>query len=44
MSWVPPRVVRRAIIDPLWLPVALVIAVLLGVVVIISGVLAPFTP
>ena len=25
MTWIPPRVVRRAVIDPLWLPVAVAI-------------------
>ncbi|MEO6886169.1 MAG: 1-acyl-sn-glycerol-3-phosphate acyltransferase [Jatrophihabitantaceae bacterium] len=39
----PPRLVRRVVVDPLWLPVALTIGVLLGIVVIIS-LLAPITP
>ena len=43
MSWVPPRVVRRGIIDPLWLPIAAVLAVLLGVVLLVAVLCAPFT-
>ncbi len=43
MSWVPPRAVRRTIVDPLWLPIAVALAVLLCVVMLVGGVLAPFT-
>ncbi len=43
MSRVPPRVVRRAIIDPLWIPFALVLGVVFGLVVIVSGLLAPLS-
>lgn len=44
MSWVPPRLVRRVVIDPLWLPVSFAVGVLLAAVVIISVFLAPITP
>ena len=44
MSRVPPRIVRRAIVDPLWLPVALVLGALIASVVVVSGLLAPLTP
>jgi 1-acyl-sn-glycerol-3-phosphate acyltransferase len=44
VSWIPPRAVRRAVIDPLWLPVAIALGALLAVVAIISGVLSPVTP
>jgi 1-acyl-sn-glycerol-3-phosphate acyltransferase len=40
---VPPRPVRRIVVDPLWLPIALVIGLLLGIVVLFSGLLAPIT-
>lgn len=43
MSWVPPRVVRRTVIDPLWLPAAVVLAVLLGVVMLLAALVAPFS-
>ena len=43
MSWVPPRLVRRAVVDPLWLPFALVLAVVLCVVLLLAGLTAPFT-
>jgi 1-acyl-sn-glycerol-3-phosphate acyltransferase len=43
MSWVPPRPLRRAIIDPLWLPVAAALAVLFGVVLLVTGVFAPIS-
>src|SRR4051794_17132943 len=43
MSWVPPRLVRRMLVDPLWLPVAAAIAVLLAVLMLVTGVFAPFT-
>jgi 1-acyl-sn-glycerol-3-phosphate acyltransferase len=40
---VPPRPLRRAIIDPLWLPIAAALAVLFGVVLLVSGVFAPIS-
>jgi 1-acyl-sn-glycerol-3-phosphate acyltransferase len=43
VSWVPPRVFRRLIIDPLWVPVAAGLGVLLLVTIIVSGLIAPFT-
>jgi 1-acyl-sn-glycerol-3-phosphate acyltransferase len=39
----PPRPVRRAIIDPLWIPLAAVILLLLVVVMLVGAILAPFT-
>jgi len=43
MSWVPPRAVRRAVVDPLWLPIAVALAGVLVVVLLLAGVAAPFT-
>lgn len=43
MSWVPPRAVRRAVIDPLWLPCAAALLVVLAAVLVIAAVLAPVT-
>lgn len=40
----PPRLVRRAVVDPLFAPLALVLAVALAVVVAVSAVWAPFGP
>src|SRR4051812_19167763 len=43
MSWVPPRGVRRLVVDPLWLPLAVLFAALLAVVMLVAGLAAPFT-
>jgi 1-acyl-sn-glycerol-3-phosphate acyltransferase len=43
-AFLPPRPVRRVIIDPLWLPVAVAVAAILAVVALLSGVVAPLTP
>jgi 1-acyl-sn-glycerol-3-phosphate acyltransferase len=39
----PPRLVRRAIVDPLFVPLALVLAAVLAVVAAVAGVCAPFS-
>jgi 1-acyl-sn-glycerol-3-phosphate acyltransferase len=43
LSWVPPRGVRRLVVDPLWLPLAVVFAAVLAVVMLLAGLAAPFT-
>ncbi len=43
MSLLPPRPIRRAVIDPLWIALALVIAAVLAVVMIVGLLMAPFT-
>ena len=43
MTWLPPRLVRRTVVDPLWIPVAAVLAVVLLVVMIVGARAAPFT-
>lgn len=40
---VPPRVVRRVVVDPLWVPVAVGLSVSLLVLAFVFGILAPFT-
>ncbi|MEO8887828.1 MAG: 1-acyl-sn-glycerol-3-phosphate acyltransferase [Jatrophihabitantaceae bacterium] len=41
---VPPRAVRRLIVDPLWIPIALVLILVLLVVAALADLLAPLTP
>jgi 1-acyl-sn-glycerol-3-phosphate acyltransferase len=43
VSWLPPRPVRRAVLDPLWIPLAAVLAVLLVPLIVVGVLLAPFT-
>jgi 1-acyl-sn-glycerol-3-phosphate acyltransferase len=43
VSWLPPRAVRRAVIDPLWVPVALIVAMALLIIMIVAALLAPFS-
>jgi 1-acyl-sn-glycerol-3-phosphate acyltransferase len=40
---VPPRLVRRVLIDPLWVPLAIAISVLLFAIALFAAVLAPVT-
>jgi 1-acyl-sn-glycerol-3-phosphate acyltransferase len=42
-AWLPPRVIRRAVIDPLWLPVAVVLAAVFVVGALLGLLFAPFT-
>ena len=43
-AYLPPRLARRMIIDPLWLPVAAALAVIFAVVALLAAVVAPLTP
>ncbi|MGH3492794.1 MAG: hypothetical protein ACRDQ1_06115, partial [Sciscionella sp.] len=43
MSWVPARVIRRLVIDPVWIPLAACISLLLAAIVVVCAVFAPFT-
>ncbi|HEU5268389.1 MAG TPA: 1-acyl-sn-glycerol-3-phosphate acyltransferase [Jatrophihabitans sp.] len=42
MSWVPPRAVRRVVLDPLWVPLAAALVVVLSAVLLLAGVCVPF--
>lgn len=43
-AFLPPRPVRRLIIDPLWLPVTAILAALLAVVALLAAIAIPVTP
>jgi len=43
VSWVPPRPVRRAVLDPFWLPIVFALQLLLIAVLVPAALLAPFT-
>lgn len=43
-AWVPPRAVRRVIVDPLWIPLSLLLAVLIAIIDLLGLLLAPLTP
>jgi len=43
VSWVPPRLARRCVRDPLWLPIALALQLVLAVAVVLGLVTAPFS-
>lgn len=43
-AFLPPRPVRRLVVDPLWVPVAAVLAVLLAVAAVFAAAVAPLTP
>lgn len=40
----PPKWLRRILVDPLWVVLALVLAALFGLVAVLSGLLSPLTP
>src|SRR5438067_754995 len=43
-SLLPPRPVRRVIIDPLWLPIGAALIVLLGAAAVVGAAVAPLAP
>ena len=40
----PPRAVRRVFVDPLWIPIAVCLEVLLAVTIVVAYVVRPLTP
>ena len=40
----PPRLVRRVLIDPLWVPLAIAVSVLLVAIALVAAILSPVTP
>jgi 1-acyl-sn-glycerol-3-phosphate acyltransferase len=43
-AWVPPRVVRRVVVDPLWLPLAAALALLFAALGLLGLLAWPLTP